>query len=382
MDVALGSLRQSGAKGGDDVGHFFCHAGIGLSLGHVAPDAEHGAHGVLDGAAHEVVDVKLAGLVGGALVAAHDPIPVAVGVHQLVALLSQESGLGHVIAPPTGGPIADDDVLVEGALIGGVVVVDAVVEGHGSHAGLLDHGGHLIDVLDKVVVLAIGYQLGEAHAAGIVGVLVHTHVEEGAALAGEVGDVLLEERLGEAGGGLVGDVNGALRGAIGAVHTSEGLGSVQDGVHVAGGVDQRHDLHALGGGVGQDLVHLGLGELVHLKVAVSLVASVDGVGDLLVGVGSAAHGQGHVVQQEAHTVVAQTQHHIVHASGRSAVDDGLQAVHGEILTASVHHDDGLVVRALSGGCGGLPTALIGGSGGEQHAGSHCSRQQDGHSPFE
>src|SRR5699024_3130247 len=257
VDVALGSLRQSGAKGGDDVSHFFCHAGIGLSLGHVAPDAEHGAHGVLDGAAHEAVDVKLAGLVGGALVAAHDPIPVAVGVHQLVALLSQEGGLGHVIAPPTGGPIADDDVLVEGALIGGVVVVDAVVEGHGSHAGLLDHGGHLIDVLNKVVVLAIGYQLGEAHAAGIVGVLVHTHVEEGAALAGEVGDVLLEERLGEAGSGLVGDVNGALRGAIGAVHTSEGLGSVQNRVHVAGGVDQRHDLHALSGGVGQDLVHLG-----------------------------------------------------------------------------------------------------------------------------
>ena len=55
----VNKVRKFGGKDtesgtGDDVGHLLSYALVSLSLGHVTPDAEHGAHGVLDGAAHEV----------------------------------------------------------------------------------------------------------------------------------------------------------------------------------------------------------------------------------------------------------------------------------------------------------------------------------------
>ena len=113
-------------------------------------------------------------------------------------------------------------------------------------------------------------------------------------------------------------------------------------------IEHRDDAHALFLGIGKDSVHLGLRQLVDIEVIIGLVARVDRRLDGITLVGRAVHGQAHIVQQEAHAVVADRKHHIVEASRSGIVNDLLDAVHGKILSAAVEHDDGkLIIRLYS-----------------------------------
>lgn len=92
-------------------------------------------------------------------------------------------------------------------------------------------------------------------------------------------------------------------------------------------VDHRDDTEALGLRIGNDLVHFGLRQFVRREIIISLVARMDRRSDLLTRIGRAVHGQAHIVQQEAHAVVADRKHHIVEASRSGIVNDLLDAVH-------------------------------------------------------
>ena len=121
-------------------------------------------------------------------------------------------------------------------------------------------------------------------------------------------------------------------------------------------IEHRDDAHALFLGIGKDGVHLGLGQLVRrrsigiarLRCIIGLIAYLDRRSDLFAGIGRTVHGQAHIVQQEAHTVVADAQHDIAEACRGSIVDNLLDAVHRKILSAAVEHDDGkLIIRLYS-----------------------------------
>ena len=104
-------------------------------------------------------------------------------------------------------------------------------------------------------------------------------------------------------------------------------------------IEHRDDAHALFLGIGKDGVHLGLGQLVDVKIMILFVSGMDCRLDGITLVGRTVHGQAHIVQQEAHTVVADAQHDIAEACRGSIVDNLLDAVHGKILSAAVEHDD-------------------------------------------
>lgn len=112
-------------------------------------------------------------------------------------------------------------------------------------------------------------------------------------------------------------------------------------------IEHRDDAHALFLGIGKDGVHLGLGQLVRrrsigiarLRCIIGLIAYLDRRSDLFAGIGRTVHGQAHIVQQEAHTVVADAQHDIAEARCGSIVNDLLDAVHRIILAAGIEHDN-------------------------------------------
>ena len=246
------------------------------------------------------------------------------------------------IAAPATGPIADHDIGIERAAAGIIVKVDAVVECHRGHAGVLDQRGNRIDILHIIAVLAGVLQLAKAHRATrelVICILVCAHVEILAALGSEVINILLHECLREGDSRRIRDVDGTSGAAIGAVRPRQARSGREDRIHMARRIEHRDDAHALFLGIGKDGVHLGLGQLVDSEVIIGLVARVDRRLDGITLVGCAVHGQAHIVQQEAHTVVADAQHDIAEACRGSIVDDLLDAVHGKILSAAVEHDD-------------------------------------------
>ena len=344
------ALRGQGRAKGRDRGGGLAHdISVGVRTGRVAPDAEHRTGRIVDRAVLstrclEAGILEPAGLGGTALPTgiAKDPIIIAVGVDQLEALRLQiRSGHGR-IAGPAGGPIADDDVRIEGAAGGDVVEVDAVVERHRPHASILDHLGDITDIGDVEAVLASALKVAEPHGARgvlIVGILIRTHIEVLAALAGEIGDVLLEEGLRERDGGGVGHVDGPGRVVIGTIRTSQAGRRRQDRIHMPRRVDAGDDAQALGRGIGDDGVHLALRQLIGREVVIPFVARVDGGRNCAAFIGRPIDRQGHVIQQEAQTVVADCQLDVVEASGGGVVDDLLDALDAEILPAAVEEDD-------------------------------------------
>ena len=271
------------------------------------------------------------------------------GVDQLETHGGEISRRHGGIAAPAIGPVADEDVGVERTAGGVAIEVNAVVEGHGGHFGILDHLGNSVDIGHIVAVLAGGLEVAEAHGAGgeyVIGIFIRAHVEVLAALARKVADVLLQQGLGKGHGGGVGHVDGTGRAAIGAVLPRQSRGCGQDGVHVARGVDTGNHAHALGGGVGDDFVHLGLGQLIHVEVVIRLIAGVDGGRHPLAAVRLPVYRQGHIVQQEAQAIVAHGQLDIVKSSRRRIVDDLLDAVDAEILAAAVQEHDVVLVAGV------------------------------------
>ena len=108
-------------------------------------------------------------------------------------------------------------------------------------------------------------------------------------------------------------------------------------------IDARNHAHALGSGIGNDLVHLGLRQLVDIEVIIFFVARVDSLGHRVAAVRRPVHRQGHVVEQEAQAVVAHRQLDIVKSSRRRVVDDLLDVVDAVILTATVEEHDIILI---------------------------------------
>ena len=345
-------LGQSLAEGSDDGCGLGDHIGAAVSVAGVGPDAEHGTGGVGNGlAAGEIGVIEIGSLDGTALPAAvaQDPVVVAVGVDHLVALGCDGGSVGNLIAVPAGGPVADLVGLVglHGHIFV-VLVVEAVVEGTGGHAQVEDDVGGIVQELNELGVQGRAHAL-EAHGRQVVGILVRADVVELAAPGSEVSGILLGQAQSEGHGLVIVQSDGALGGGVALLVAEAGEG-LQDGTHVAGNVDAGDDVDALAVGIGDDVVHLGLGQ-VHVGTVGSLagavgVAVAQSRGQV---VGAVGGGQAHVIQREAEAlVVGQVQLHLVEAGIGSIVDDGLQLVGSEILSARIHMDDAVGIVILRG----------------------------------
>ena len=337
-------FRQRRAEGSDGIRRLADHGSFRLCAGVVRPDAEHRAGRIVDRAALERLVIKTAGLFSIALPVAfaEHPVIVAVRVDHLEALGCKIRCRHRSIAAPAIRPIADHDIGIKRAAGSIVCKIDAIIERHRGHTGVLDQRGNRIDILHIIAVLAGTLEIAEAHRAArehVVCILVCAHVEILAALGSEVINILLHECLREGNSRRIRDIDSTSGAVVGAGLARERLGCIKDRIHMARCVDHRDDTEALGLRIGNDLVHFGLRQFVRREIIISLVARMDRRSDLLTRIGRAVHGQAHIVQQEAHTVVADAQHDIAEACRGSIVDDLLDAVHGKILSAAVEHDD-------------------------------------------
>ena len=330
-----------------------------LCAGVVAPHAEHAAddRGRAQRRAADLIVVPV-GCIGIAavevVILAEDIVKVAGGVDDAEAVAREVRRRARRIAAPAARPVAHDDVLIKGigrGTDGGarpVGKLDAVVEGDGRHARALHHRGELVDVLDEVAVFAAALQAAKAHgAAGIavIGVLIGAEVEIFAALGGEVVDVLLNERLREGDRRAVCHVDRPRRAVIAAGRPGERRGRLQNGVHVAGAVEQRDDLDPGGIGGGEDFVHLALRPLAARGGGIGGVARVYRRGDIRRRVGGAVHRDGHIIEQKAHAVVSDGEHDVRIAVRLRLIDERFDPVGGEILSSAVEHGDLHIIAA-------------------------------------
>ena len=351
---------------------------LGLGAGIVAPHAEHAAknRGRAQRRAADLVVAPIGGIgiaVVKIVILAEDIIEVAGGVDNPEAVADQIGRRAGRIPAPAAGPVADHDVLIKGIGRGAhrraglVGERNAVVKGDGRHARGLDHGGDLVHILDEVAVLAAALETAEAHAAGgiaVVGVLICAEIKVVAALAREIRDVFLGERLRKRDGCAVGHINRPRRAVVAAGRPRERGRRIQDGIHVTRGVEERDNLDAGGIGRGQNLVHLALSPLAGGRRGIGLVARLNGGTHGLAAVGRAVHRERHVVEQEAHSVVANGEHDVRKAVRLGLVDECLDPVHGKIFAAAVQHGNLHVALAVRSQCRG-----------RQHAENHAGRQQ-------
>ena len=348
-----------------------------LCAGIVAPHAEHAADhgGSTQARAAHLIIAPVGGIgitIVEAVVLAEDIVEVACRVDDTEAIRGKVGRRAGCVAAPAAGPVAHDDVAVErvgrradrGAHLVGKL--DAVIEGDGCHARLLDHGGKLVDIFDEVAILAAVLQAAEAHGAArvaVVGIFVSAEVEVAAALARKVIDILLQEGLREPDGRVVRHVDGAARAVVAAVRPRQRGRGIQHRVHVAGAVQQRNDLDAGFLGRGKELVHLAFRPLARRCRRVGVVARADSRGDRVAGIRLAAHGERHVVQQEAHTVIAHREHDVRIAVRLGLIEEGLDPICRKIFSAAVQHGDLQIIAAGSE------------RHRRQHAQQHADRQQ-------
>ena len=270
---------------------------------------------------------------------------------------SQERGGGGGVTAPAGGPIADDDIVVKGAGRSISIVVNTVVERHGGHARGLHLRSHIVDIGNKITILAAGNQTGKAAARHVVGILVAAHVEILAALVGKVLNVLIHQRQGEVHRCGVGHVNSPGGVAVSRVGDAHILHAVQDGVHVTRSVQQGNYPDALAVRIADDGVHLSLGQLVICTgIIVCLVARLNTglhrfARERTVSTVSAV-AEAHITQQEAETVVAHGQLHVGVVVRSQRINDTLDLVHGEILSAAIQMENlhkGVIAFRKDGG---------------------------------
>lgn len=309
------------------------------------------AGGVDRAVTREGILFKTTGLVSAALRVrlAQHPVIAAVGVDQPEAHFVKGRRRHGIIRAPAARPVADNNIRVKRATLGIIIEVDTVVERHRGHLGILNQLCNLINILHIIAVLARRLQFAEAHGTAgilIIGILVRTHVEKLAALPRKVVDVLLQQRLRKRHSRVVGHINRTDRAAIGASRACQRTRRAQDRIHVARCVDARNHTHALGSGIGNDRVHLGLRQLVDIEVIIFFVARVDSLGHRVAVICRPVHRQGHVVEQEAQAVVAHRQLDIVKSSRRCVVDDLLDAVDAVVLAAAVQEHNIVLVGRI------------------------------------
>ena len=91
--------------------------------------------------------------------------------------------------------------------------------------------------------------------------------------------------------------------------------------------------------MGNNCIHFLLGQLIDCKVMILLVARVDRRSDIFAGIGLIAHSQAHIVQQEAHTVVAEGKLQVGIARRRDLIDQGEDPILRKILASTVEVED-------------------------------------------
>ena len=345
-------LRSHGAQYQPDVG---CDLGFRLKVGIVAPDTEHAAGRVCNGAAHEaavgpVACFRIQGRIVGGVAGTGSPaviltgniVVVTVDVDHLMAQLCHSGGRCGLVAIPAGGPEGHCDVLVK--IVGGSIIeIDAVVEDNGGHVIALDQRRHLINVIDKQLILALVYQSAKAHGtAGIsvVCIFVRAKVEFGAALTAKVGNVLFHQALGKINRSGVFQIHGGGRAVKACTAAGQGAGSRYDGIHMSGVIQQGEDLDAHSVGMGNNRIHLRFRQFVGTEIVIVSVALLNRSSNLGIGIG--AHG--HIIQQESQTVVTKGQFQMGITGGGHLIDQSNDPVLGKILAAAVQMQDAVETR--------------------------------------
>ena len=90
---------------------------------------------------------------------------------------------------------------------------------------------------------------------------------------------------------------------------------------------------------GNDLVHFLLRQFINIEVVVFLIARVDRRSDIFAGIGLIAHSQAHIVQQEAHAVVADGKLQMGITRRRDLIDQGEDPILRKILASAVEVED-------------------------------------------
>ena len=349
-------------------------------FGGITPQADHAACGggvVVTGDVGAVgfLDTVLRGANGItrgiACLSAQHIVPGIVGVDDLVALFSQEGSGGRGIAGPAGGPVGYRNVGVKGAGGSVAVIVDAIVEGHGGHMGGFDLPGHSVDVGNKIAILAGRDQPCKAAVRHIIGILIAAHIEDGAVLTGEVLNVLVDQSQGKVYRCGIGHIHRAGRVTVSGIWDSHRFHAGQNGIHMAGGVDQRDNANAFLIRIADDGIHLRLGQLICTSVIVCPVACLNPGFDSFTGIGLTVGCDAHVIQQEAQTVIADSQFQMSIVILSKRIDQSLNLVHGKILPAAVKMEnavEGILLQriALHVILGFAFGQAVGGSGGRIH----------------
>ena len=105
---------------------------------------------------------------------------------------------------------------------------------------------------------------------------------------------------------------------------------------MTGQVQQRNDLNIQLICRGDDLVHFRLGQVARIAAAVlRFVASFDLGNDRLMRISRAVGGEGHIIQQEAQTVVAESKLELVIAIVLHLIEQGDNPALAEVLSAAV-----------------------------------------------
>ena len=104
-------------------------------------------------------------------------------------------------------------------------------------------------------------------------------------------------------------------------------------------IDAGDNAHAFFICIGYDGIHLALRELIGIEVIICFITGMYSRRNLLTRIRRSVDRKRHIVEQEAHTVVADRKLDIVKSGSGGLVDKRLDAANAEILSATVQEHD-------------------------------------------
>ena len=387
IDLIGRGILHTGAHDTQDGADVAGNLSLGLCSGIVRPDTEHGAGRVGNRTAHErsigkaccLSMITVSMVCGGSgrkgIIHTQNIVIIAMGVDHGMTLCCHILSRQRVIVAPAGSPEGDHNIGIKGVR-GLTLEVDTVIESHGLHTGCLNHGVQLVDIVHKQLVLTTAHQMAKTHCTAavlIICILVSTDVEHLAALGCEVIHILLQQGLHKGNRRAVLQVNGACRTVVAGRHAQIGHGC-DEGIHMAGVIQKRDNLNARCLCMGNDFIHLGLGQLVDrggiaLLIIVCLVAVLDRRGHFRIRI--AAHR--HIIQQEAQAIVAEGQLQMGKTCCLHFCDQCLDPINGKVFAAVIQVQDAVI---HTGGC-----SLRGDRCHQYHGQHHHQGQQHGADAF-
>ena len=287
-----------------DIGHVHVRTGI------VAPDGVHAAivclivavrHIALAVLARHIALGPLRAIPAGGFVANHI-VPLVVRIDNAEVLRCKRRRRSILVG--AGIPIADNDIRIKILGRGLILIIEAIVKCHDSKAIALHHSGQAIDKGGVCRVLLRGHRSKAALVRRNVKVLA------GAVLC-KVRHILLHQCLYEGKACRVRGINCPVH--AGAARSRRSVNNIQaqclhptnHRLKVTRCIEHGDDPNLFLPGIVDQLLHLGLGQLIGPGIIKFLVALLNGAGDLVTGIRRAIHFHGHVVQQEAQAIVAE-----------------------------------------------------------------------------